>query len=453
MFDPNSILGNHRYRQEQLLLEAAWRFQLVAPLVDPDRSAAEKAILRQQMIGCKHQHPWRGEVSVSSRSLRRWCKAYREQRLRGLALQARQDRGVCRGLPAAALERAKELFADDPRRTVTGILRLLVSENLEWRKIARTTLGRHLQAAGLKRESSSTLAYGKFSADAPNLLWQGDILHGPLVMAGGKEVTAKVVCWIDDYSRYICHLEAFVNERLPAIEAALSRAILKHGKPRAVLVDNGKVYSGKSFTLACSMLGIHKIHSKPYHPESKGKQERVFRTLRDQLLNEVENVTPMPLERLNRLLESWQESYHMTVHSELKGTPLERYRGAPIDPVSREALEEAFLQWAVRRVSPQGIVEFAGQQYFVDPSLAGLQVIVRYNPYDLGRVFLWKDGRKLCEASPETLINKTIVRPAKPGSKTHSQASERYLQSLEQAQLRKLQQEVNLIQLEDDTHE
>ena len=159
------------------------------------------------------------------------------------------------------------------------------------------------------------------------------------------------------------------------------------------------------------------------------------------------------MERINRLLESWVEGYHGTVHSELQTTPQERFRSALVDPVSREALEEAFLQWAVRRVSPQGIVDFAGQQYYVDPSLAGLQVIVRYNPYDLERLFLWKDGRKLCEASPETLINKTIVRPGKPAAQTHSEASERYLQSLEQAQPSKLQQEVNLIRLEDETHE
>lgn len=453
MFDPNSILGDPRHRQEQLLLEAAWRFQLVAPLLDPLRSANQKSELRKQLTTEKHVHPWRGLVPVSARSLRRWCSAYREQKLKGLALQVRRDRGNPRSLPDAALALAKQLFAEDPRRSVVAILRLLAIEKAEWGLLARTTLGRHLRAAGLRRGSTESVAYGKFTAEHPNQLWQGDILHGPKVLAEGKEVTAKVVCWLDDHSRFICHLEAFPNERLPAIEAALTRAILKHGKPNSVLVDNGKVYSGKNFSLACSMLGIHKIHSRPYHPESKGKQERLFRTLRDQLLNEVENVAPITLERLNRLLESWQEQYHTTRHSELKDTPRERFRGAPITPVPRELIEEAFLQWDVRRVTSQGIVDFAGQKYYVDPSLAGMQLIIRFDPYNLERIYLWQDGRKLCEASPETLINKTLVRQAKPTSNAHSDASERFLQSLERAQLRKRQQEVNLIQLEDKVDE
>lgn len=241
----------------------------MAPLLDPPKSASHRSELRSLLISQKHAHPWRGLVSVSARSLRRWCSAYREHKLKGLALQARQDSGSSRRLPAEALERAKQLFAEDPRRSVVAILRLLAAERMDWGALARTTLGRHLRAAGLRRGAVELVAYGKFSADHPNQLWQGDILHGPRVVCGGKEVTAKVVCWLDDHSRFVCHLQAFSNERLPAIEAALTQAILKHGKPNAVLVDNGKVYSGKNFSLACSMLGIQKIHSRPYHPESK----------------------------------------------------------------------------------------------------------------------------------------------------------------------------------------
>ena len=54
-----------------------------------------------------------------------------------------------------------------------------------------------LRAAGLRRGAPEKQAYGKFTADRPNQLWQGDILHGPRVFQDGKEVTAKVVCWLD----------------------------------------------------------------------------------------------------------------------------------------------------------------------------------------------------------------------------------------------------------------
>ena len=75
MFDPNSILGDPRHRQEQLLLEAAWRFQLVAPLLDPLRNANQKAELGKQLTSGKPVNPWRGLVPVVARSFRRWCSA------------------------------------------------------------------------------------------------------------------------------------------------------------------------------------------------------------------------------------------------------------------------------------------------------------------------------------------------------------------------------------------
>ena len=450
MTDPNPILGDPKYRKEQLVIEGAWRFQMIAPLVDLTRPAAERAEVRRRLLSEKQPHPWRGLVAISARSLRRWCQAYHQDKIKGLTFESRSDRGSVRKLPEGALQRAKELYAEDSRRSTVCIIQLLAAEKPHWKTIARSTLGRHLRAAGLNRSSKPQLAYGKFVADAANLLWQGDIVHGPRVIFEKREVTAKIVCWLDDYSRYIVHIQAYENERLPAIESALTRAIAKHGKPRRILVDNGKVYSGKSLTLACSDLGIYKIHSRPYHPESKGKQERLFRTLRSQLLNEVENAPGLiSLERLNRLLDAWRQNYHLTQHSELKCTPAQRFEGANIEPVSWELLEEAFLQWDVRKVSSQGIIDFGGQRYHAEPSLAGLQVIVRYDPFDLETIVLWREGRKIGQATPRVLINKTISRPPKSQELTESEAAERYLDNIEAGHLRRLQMEVNLIQLKE----
>jgi len=282
------------------------------------------------------------------------------------------------------------LFAEDPRRGATQICRLLAAEESAWASVSRTTLSRHLRAAGLYQDRSRLEPCEKFESEHPNQLWQGDILHGPEVQFGTKLVTAKVVCWLDDHSRYICHIEAFANEQLPVIEAALTKAIAKCGRPRSILVDNGKVYSSKTLMMACSVLGIQKIHSRPYHPQSKGKQERLFRTLRSQLLNEVENLEPISLDRLNSLLHAWAEQYHLQEHSEFQDreTPASRYAGVQIDNVPRELLEEAFLQWTQRRVSKQGVIEFSGNKYCVDASLAGSNVVVRYNPFDLSRIYI-----------------------------------------------------------------
>ena len=204
---------------------------------------------------------------MSARSVRRWCRSYREKQLQGLKLQPRRDRGEC-STPAEALKRAKELLAEDGRRSVASLLRLLSAEKPEWKALKRTTLGRHLRAAGLRCRDKQERSYTKFEAEHPNQLWQGDVLHGPVVVVEERRVKAKVVCWIDDHSRYVVQLRAFANERLPVLEETVTRAIAQYGRPLSLLVDNGKIYSSKAFTLACSQLDIQKIHAAAYHPET-----------------------------------------------------------------------------------------------------------------------------------------------------------------------------------------
>jgi len=457
LFDPNHILGAPEYRKDQLLLEAAWRYQIIAPLVDGGRPKTEMQEIRKLLLRTPQPHPWRGEVKLTARTLRRWCRSFRVYRLAGLTLSPRKDSGCSRKLPAGVLDLAKSLIEEDASRGSNSLVQLMKAQRPDWKVlVARSTLDRHLRQMGytFSGVDPQPEAYRTFEATEPGHLWQGDICHGPLVVVGGKRtVVAKIVCWIDDHSRYIVHLEAYPNEKLPAIEAALTRAILKHGSPLRILVDNGKVYSGKSFTMACSQLGIHKIHSAPYHPQSKGKQERVFLTLRKQLLNEVENVDPLPLEKLNRLLAAWVEAYHDTVHSETKMTPRKRFQGGVYRPAVLEFLEEAFLQWDVRKVSSQGKIEFAGQKYFVDLSLAHQKVIVRYNPFDLRRIVIWKDGRKLADATSENLVQRSLPRQARPDERKQSESAMRYLDSFEEAHQERLEREINLIQLPDQEDE
>ena len=298
------------------LLEGAWRYQLVAPLLHVHRPREERDAHRRRLLASAVDHPWRGRVRLSARTLRRWCKAARERGLAGLVLRSRKDAGIPRTFPPEALGMALELRAEDPTRTAATLGRLVRSEHAQW-TCSYTTLTRYLRAAGSRRGQRVDRKgpFARFEASAAHELWQGDVLHGPAVRHDGRIVRCRVVCWLDDHSRAACHLEAYPDETLAAIEDSLKKAIAKHGLPNSIFVDNALVYSGRSFTLACSELGIAKIHSTPRYPVSRGKQERFFRTLRDQLLNEVANVEPLELPQLNRLLVAWLVQYHGRRHS------------------------------------------------------------------------------------------------------------------------------------------
>lgn len=453
MIDPDDILRKpDQPPVDRALLEAAWRYQLIAPLVG-DFDDERKQQYRRRLLSEPVHHPWRGEIRLSARTLRRWCQRYRKERLRGLVTGKRKDDGCLRAFPMEALERALELRQEDARRSVPQLIRLLEDTNPAWKGVLkRPTLDRHLRARGCFKVRSSRPQgpFGSFEASGPGELWQGDVLHGPVTLFGDKPRRCRIICWLDDYSRFVCHLEAYPDETLPSVEDSLKKAILKYGRPRACFVDNAWVYSGKTFTLACAELAIHKIHSTPRYPVSRGKQERLFRTLRDQVIGEVENLEPLPVEELNRYLVAWVDSYHRRKHSRTKQAPLERFAGGPLRPVaSIEQLEQAFWQWDTREVSTIGEIKFAGNVYRVDFSFSGRKVVIRYDPFDLSRIYLWQDGQKVATATPDQLLRRRRRGRAAPPRTKNSEAAHRYLKGLAKVHDQRLAQELNLINYSD----
>lgn len=170
---------------DRSLLEAAWRFQVVAPLLPGRMPRQKRTEHRKALLEAPVDHPWRGRLRLTARTLRRWCKAAREGGMALLVTSARKDRGTMKRFPAAALERSLELREEDPTRAVTMLMRLLLSEKPEWKGVfSYTTLGRHLRAAGSRRGQRVDRKgpFVSFEAEAPHDLWQGDILYGPPVL-------------------------------------------------------------------------------------------------------------------------------------------------------------------------------------------------------------------------------------------------------------------------------
>jgi transposase InsO family protein len=86
-------------------------------------------------------------------------------------------------------------------------------------------------------------------------------------------------------------------------------------KERGLGLVTGETGSGKSTALRrfVASLGIQRIHAAPYHPEGKGKIERMFETTRLQFMPEVEASEITTLAELNESLWAWLECvYHTT---------------------------------------------------------------------------------------------------------------------------------------------
>jgi len=125
-------------------------------------------------------------------------------------------------------------------------------------------------------------AQQRFEKPAPNLLWQMDF-KGWLPLANGSRCHPLTV--LDDHSRFSLCLEACANEQANTVQGRLELTFRRYGLPDAVFVDNGAPWGDSSghrwtrFAVWLLKLGVDVLHSRPYHPQSRGKNERFHRTL------------------------------------------------------------------------------------------------------------------------------------------------------------------------------
>ena len=132
-------------------------------------------------------------------------------------------------------------------------------------------------------------------------------------------------------------------------------------------------------------LGVLLIHSRPYTPRGRGKQERFYRTAREQFFRPLDPDSIASLADLSVRFRSWVEAeYHRNPHRGLGGaTPLDRWLErashiVPVDPTIN--LDAAFLHEVTRKVYRDSTFTLDGLLYEVSSSLIGERITVRYDP-------------------------------------------------------------------------
>ncbi len=413
-----------------------FRWRIVGEAADVSLSARERGSLVRALAAREHLGPDGRWVRVSRNTLDRWIRAYREG---GFDALVPAPRRVANQTPERLLELAVALRREQPARTAAQIHRIIVEA--EGSSPSARTIQRHLKAAGLGWKGGPvSRALGRFEAEFRNELWTGDALHGPLV--DGRR--AILFCFIDDHSRLLVGYRWAAREDVLNASRALRVGIAARGVPKAVYVDNGSPFVSGQLLRACAVLGIRLIHSRPGRPEGRGKIERAFRTVREQLLVELEDRPPASLEELSQTFQAWVEQvYHRRVHSETGQTPLERFlaAGPPRLPAER-SLREAF-RWSERRtVSRTGTVGMHGNSYEVDPGLAGRRVELIFDPLELTEVEVRLDRRHAGLAAP--LQIKRHVHPrAQPPSERAEPTGIDYLGLIRERRQRELEQRID----------
>lgn len=223
-------------------------------------------------------------------------------------------------------------------------------------------------------------AHQRFEKEAPNLLWQMDF-KGHIALAGGGRCHPLTI--IDDHSRYALALEACGNEQAATVQGRLERTFRRYGMPDAVFVDNGTPWgdaSGQRFTklgVWLLKLGVGVLHSRPYHPQSRGKNERFHRTLKAEVfaLNRFRD-----LAEVQRALDRWRAVYNLDrPHQALdQEVPASRYRLSSRVMPHRLPRIEYDGDEIVRRVgTSKAYVSFKGRLWKVPQAFCGERIAIR----------------------------------------------------------------------------
>ena len=195
---------------------------------------------------------------------------------------------------------------------------------------SRSTIWRILTRHGViipqpqKRPKSATR---RFCFARPNECWQSDWTQWRL--ANG--CPAAIAGTIDDHSRYLPALLAGGGAgTAELVWATMVAGIAECGLPSMSLTDNGLMYTGRlrgyeaAFEANLRALGVHTINSAPYHPQTCGKIERFWQTLKKWLIARPAAAT---LVELNAQLAEFRDFYnHHRPHRALRGaTPAEAF--------------------------------------------------------------------------------------------------------------------------------
>jgi transposase InsO family protein len=321
---------------------------------------------------------------ISPKTAYKWIARYRERGDSGLQDLSRRPRSSPRRT-APELETAV-LAVRDRHPTWGGrkIQAYLLAQHQD-PVPAAATISKILKRHGRIHpdEAAKHRAWKRFEHEAPNALWQMDFKGDFPLHAGGRCYPLTV---LDDHSRFAVGLRACGNQRAETVQPALTEVFERYGLPEAMIMDNGSPWgvgghSLTQFSLWLIRLGITVSFSRPYHPQTLGKDERFHRTLNEDVLR---SQLFEDLNHCQRHFDDWREIYNLLRPHEAIGMKPPGMRYRPSTRTLPERLEP--IQYGpgaiVRKVQDKGEIYYQGRVYVLGRALRGFPVCLRHCDLD-----------------------------------------------------------------------
>jgi transposase InsO family protein len=263
---------------------------------------------------------------ISRESYYKWKRRFETEGLDGLRERSRRPSVVPNATPAEvedAIVRARKELADAGEFNGP----FSIADHLAGQGVSpvpsRATIARILSRRGQvrpqprKRPRSS---YRRFQAARPNEMWQSDWTEWHLAEGVTGRRPVAIAATLDDPSRLLVGIAAGTGDGTSELVwAVMADAIGQWGVPMSSLTDNGLCYTTArragmrpaAFEANLAALGCQSIASTPYHPQTCGKIERFWQTLKKWLrARETSRGAYRTLAALNSDLAVFAEHYN-----------------------------------------------------------------------------------------------------------------------------------------------
>lgn len=248
---------------------------------------------------------------ISRKTGYKWLQRYRQEGAEGLVDRSRRPHHSPKRSPAEIEQRVLKVRQEHPAwggRKIKAYLEQ--AEGVQAPSASTITAILHRQEQIDAEESLKHRAFQRFEMAHPNELWQMDFKGYFRLEAGGKCHPLTV---LDDYSRFLIGLRACSDQSHLTVKTQLSQMFRQYGLPERMLMDNGSPWGDDAetrhtiLTVWLMRLGIQVCHSRPYHPQTLGKDERLHRTLQAELLR---HLKPDNLSECQAQFDRWREVYN-----------------------------------------------------------------------------------------------------------------------------------------------
>jgi transposase InsO family protein len=313
---------------------------------------------------------------ISRKTGYKWLGRYRKQGTPGLGDHSRRPKRSPGLLAQTQEQSVVKLRQSNPRWGARKIRRLLKNQG-EANVPACSTITAVFHRHGLidLKSQAAKPNWQRFEREVPNSLWQMDF-KGPVATVRGK---AHALTVLDDHSRFNLCLKALPNQQGESVQQALTQTFRLYGLPNTMIMDNGPPWGGDLgypytvLTMWLIRLHVGVSHSRAYHPQTMGKDERFHGTLNRELLSARQW---QDLADLERSFESFRHKYNFIRPHDALGleVPASRYQmSLRLFPESLPPIEyDAGV--SVRKVQQKGEISFRGKEMKVGQAFAGYPV-------------------------------------------------------------------------------